>query len=261
MSDAFADHPGVLAYGLMNEPHDLEIRETATPHVWHTFDDGTQGWTGPVAHEQARVRTGDGALRVSWPAGAESLFVSNNDEGRKDCATNGSTLSAWLYLPPDAPAGLWTASLQVQGTTYEYQAGPHEPLRPGRWTNLRVTPPPSLLGACRAFALYFTGPPGEAVELYADDVTQEGRLLPAQVWEAASQAVVTALRERDDDTLLMISGHGWSSVQTWTAQHPEAWIEDPRQNIRYEAHHYWDQARRSDYRSYADELAYAEMAE
>jgi hypothetical protein len=62
---------------------------------------------------------------------------------------------------------------------------------------------------------------------------------PAQVWEHAAQAVVDALRDEGDDTLLMIPGYNWSHAGEWTDHHPEAWITDPADNHRYQAHHYW----------------------
>lgn len=254
LSDEFSGDPTVLAYGIMNEPHDLAVRQ-GTPRPWHGWDADLEGWEGPVAHETTAQRSGPGALRISWTGETDSEFLANSDDARKDCSTGGSTFSAWLYLPEDSPEGLWTASLQIQKATYDYVGGPHEPLRPGTWTQVRHTPPPSLLGSCRALALHLTGPRDTPVDIVVDDLEQEGRLLPAQVWEAASQAVVSALREREDHTLLMVPGHRWSAVHTWQQQHPKAWITDPADAFRYEAHHYWDQQRSSDYRSYAEELA------
>ncbi|WP_157936845.1 glycoside hydrolase family 5 protein [Geodermatophilus chilensis] len=78
---------------------------------------------------------------------------------------------------------------------------------------------------------------------------------PAQVWEEASQAAVTAIRTAGDDTLIMVAGYQYSHAGEWPEQHPQAWIEDPEDNVKYEAHHYW---KRGDGNSYAMELAYAE---
>ena len=63
---------------------------------------------------------------------------------------------------------------------------------------------------------------------------------PAKNWEAVSQVTVTALRKAGDKQLIMVAGYDWSSLARWTNNHPSAWINDPAQNIRYEAHHYWD---------------------
>jgi nucleotide-binding universal stress UspA family protein len=77
----------------------------------------------------------------------------------------------------------------------------------------------------------------------------------AQVWEAASQAAVEAIRANGDDKLIMVAGYQWSNAQTWTENHDDAWIDDPADNIRYEAHHYWQ---REEDNSYDTELAGAE---
>ena len=64
----------------------------------------------------------------------------------------------------------------------------------------------------------------------------------AQLWEAASQDALTAIRDRGDDKLIMVPGYNWSHPGGWTQQHPRAWIDDPAGNIRYTAHHYWQQS-------------------
>lgn len=63
---------------------------------------------------------------------------------------------------------------------------------------------------------------------------------PARNWEAASQSTLSALRQADDDTLVMVAGYDWSSTARWAQNHPKGWITDPAHNFRYEAHHYWD---------------------
>jgi endoglucanase len=65
-------------------------------------------------------------------------------------------------------------------------------------------------------------------------------LSPAAVWFRASQAAVTTIRREGDLKLVLVAGYNWSGVQQWSKWHPRPWIEDPTDNIRYEAHHYWD---------------------
>lgn len=80
------------------------------------------------------------------------------------------------------------------------------------------------------------------------------RMTDARLWERASQAAVDAIREVGDRTLLFVPGSNWSHVQTWAALHRIPWIEDPIDNIKYEAHHYWTSDHAADYvRSYGDE--------
>jgi len=79
---------------------------------------------------------------------------------------------------------------------------------------------------------------------------------PAQVWEEASQAALDAIRSNGDDTLVLVPGYDWAAVRGWAEEHPEAWIVDPLDRFRYEAHHYWDADRSGRYRDrYADEIA------
>jgi hypothetical protein len=86
------------------------------------------------------------------------------------------------------------------------------------------------------------------------DLPAVGDRTPAQLWEAASQAAVDAIRAGGDDTLVMVPGYAWSHVADFARQHPRAWISDPADNVRYAAHHYWAADRG---RSYDADLAAA----
>jgi len=77
----------------------------------------------------------------------------------------------------------------------------------------------------------------------------------ARMWERASQAAVSAIRAAGDGSLILVPGSNWSQVQTWVSLHPVPWIDDPLNNIMYEAHHYWTQDHSGDYiHSYQDEV-------
>jgi hypothetical protein len=81
----------------------------------------------------------------------------------------------------------------------------------------------------------------------------------AQHWEQASQAAVSAIRRNGDAKLVLVPGYNWSGAQQWTSQHPAAWISDPYNNIRYEAHHYFDRDNSGAYlNSYASEVSNAQ---
>jgi hypothetical protein len=78
-------------------------------------------------------------------------------------------------------------------------------------------------------------------------------------WEQASQAAVTAIRQNADAKLILVPGYNWSGAQQWTSQHPAAWITDPFDNVRYEAHHYFDRDNSGAYlHSYAAEVSDAQ---
>jgi hypothetical protein len=85
-----------------------------------------------------------------------------------------------------------------------------------------------------------------------------GDLSPARVWERASQRALDAIRSGGDHKLVLVQGYEWAGAQRWPTNHPTSWIDDPEDNFRYEAHHYWDRDNSGAYRhSYAEEVANA----
>jgi hypothetical protein len=86
-----------------------------------------------------------------------------------------------------------------------------------------------------------------------------GNLSPAKVWEKASQKALGAIRANGDHGLVLVQGYAWAGAQRWPANHPASWIDDPDENFRYEAHHYWDRNNSGAYtHGYAEEVANAE---
>jgi hypothetical protein len=86
-----------------------------------------------------------------------------------------------------------------------------------------------------------------------------GALSPARVWERASQRALDAIRAGGDRRLVLVQGYEWAGAQRWPENHPRAWISDPADDFRYEAHHYWDRDNSGAYsRGYAEEVADAE---
>ena len=80
-------------------------------------------------------------------------------------------------------------------------------------------------------------------------------------WETASQRVVDALRAAGDQHTLFVSGYGGASPSNWRSYHPRAWIRDPLEQIRYEAHQYFDADRTGHYsRSFSEETTRARQA-
>ena len=92
--------------------------------------------------------------------------------------------------------------------------------------------------------------------LYGYGIMNEPHDLGQGDWKAISQAVVTAIRATGDESLILIGGDSWSSVERWEQTHgPQGWINDPANNFMYEGHEYFDTGASGTYnRSYQDEL-------
>jgi hypothetical protein len=76
----------------------------------------------------------------------------------------------------------------------------------------------------------------------------------ARLWQTASQAAVEAIRGSGDHRTILVSGYGGASPGQWTRYHPKAWIQDPSNQVRYEAHQYFDSDRTGHYiRSFEEE--------
>jgi len=79
-------------------------------------------------------------------------------------------------------------------------------------------------------------------------------------WRRASQSAVDAIRATGDRRTVLVSGYGGASTGSWRRFQPTAWIDDPADAVRYEAHQYFDRDRSGHYAlSYSDELAAAEQ--
>jgi hypothetical protein len=269
LSEAFADDPTVVAYGLMNEPTDL-AGEHAPFGTLYTWDERSWPWVadnfGPenLAQDRQVRRNGAGSLRVtkSMGGGYQQLRVHDDRAGTgqaRDLRGRGSTVATWIYLPASTAGRGWRASLFVYDQSWAHHvdaASPGVPLIPGQWTQVTATFPEASLRSVNAIGVQVSGhDPNAAVTVYLDDFTQGDGVSPARVWERASQAAVDAIRARGDDTLIMVPGYEYSKVQRWAARHPAPWIVDPANRIRYEAHHYWDSDTSSQYaRGYDQEL-------
>lgn len=82
----------------------------------------------------------------------------------------------------------------------------------------------------------------------------------ANVWRDAAQAAVDAIREIDTSHTILVAGDGWSSARHWTVTNRNLLIDDPADNLLYEAHVYFDNDNSGVYDgTYDQERAYANM--
>jgi hypothetical protein len=85
-----------------------------------------------------------------------------------------------------------------------------------------------------------------------------GDVFPTRVWRRASQRALDAIRSKGDRQVVLVQGYEWPGAQRWPANHPASWIDDPDNNFRYEAHHYWDRDNSGAHRhGYAEEVTNA----
>jgi hypothetical protein len=126
--------------------------------VIYNFNETTQGWSGEGAVAVTRVTSpvyeGLGALQASdaMTAGFDSLRF-NDGSALRDLTPNGTTITAWVYVPADATGTNWQAHLEIQDPSFAWQVGPNQAIVPGYWTKLTYTPPTSLMVNCRAIGV------------------------------------------------------------------------------------------------------------
>ncbi len=91
--------------------------------------------------------------------------------------------------------------------------------------------------------------------IYAYGIMNEPHDMNGGNWYEISQAVVTAIRNNGDKHLLSIPNDNWTGAHSWPVD-MEPWIDDPLDNIIYEAHQYFDNDSSGTYRrTYEQELA------
>lgn len=255
LSTAFKGNAGIYAYGLMNEPHDLAaVPGTFSGTVRYPFATTVEGWVGEAS---AAVTFSSGKARVSKALGAGSVNLRANDGATVAGGTTPTGSVVRFELTPVAlPAGTWTATGQWQNSSFAYQAPTSvvmtridtgavvTSLTVGQGVYVTATFA-SIASPPNAFAVEVdgTGATAGTVTVDIDNFSQgstSGAKTGAQVWEDASQQVVTAIRGNADTTKLLVPGYGFSGAQVWTSNHALPWITDPANAVEYEAHYYFD---------------------
>lgn len=275
LSAAFQNDSGVYAYGLMNEPFGFTgATGSFTGSVRYDWASGVQGWTG----DTAGFTNVSGQGRMSQALGSGSVLMRKDDAAAVSggSAVTGNVLRV-KATPVALPTGTWTAKTQWQTAGFAWQNPTSVVLTRvdtgAVVTSLTVGQPvyvtctfSTIASPPNAFAIQVDGSGATAgtVTVDFDDFSQgaqPGAQTGAQVWESASQQVVTAIRARGDLTKLMVPGYGYSGAQSWTVNHSAPWISDPSNNHAYEAHYYFDSDNSGDYPdSYATENSFAVIA-
>jgi Ca2+-binding RTX toxin-like protein len=80
------------------------------------------------------------------------------------------------------------------------------------------------------------------------DLMNEPHDMPtATIWKEAAQAATNAIREVDMDNTVIIEGTAWSGAHSWLKYNADLIINDPANNIVYQAHQYFDADSSGDY--------------
>jgi len=266
LSVFFAGNPGVYAYDLMNEPHDLPGAAGAfAGTVRYDWSDGVQGWTG----DTATASVVGGQLRLSKTMSAGYSNIRKDDAGTKrGGALTGTVLEAVVTLGAGV-TGSWRALLQYQNTSYQWvspASTTYTRVDSGAVVGglvagvaVRVRATHSAIASPNAFAIQIEANDSAAVTVTADvDNFSQGSVAgsstPAEFWESVTQQLVTAIRGQGDNGKILVPGYAYSGAKPWPTNHPDKWITDPVNNHAYTAHFYWDADNDGDYSvSYAAE--------
>ena len=82
----------------------------------------------------------------------------------------------------------------------------------------------------------------------------------ADIWPTAAQMAVDAIRTVDMETAIYVEGDHWATATFWNKWNANLLIDDPADNIIYEAHLYFDATYEGKYaNSYDDDGAYPMM--
>jgi endoglucanase len=74
----------------------------------------------------------------------------------------------------------------------------------------------------------------------------------ASVWPTAAQAAVNAIRSVDKSHIIFVEGDGWAGAWAWATYNGGLNINDPSNNLVYEAHQYFDSDNSGTYTSSYD---------
>ena len=92
-------------------------------------------------------------------------------------------------------------------------------------------------GFWRSVAISIEGSAG----LAGYDLMNEPSHMPSSdVWPAAAQAAVNAIRSVDATSYIFVEGDDWASAASWTSDNKNLSISDPALRLIYEAHVYGD---------------------
>jgi len=78
-------------------------------------------------------------------------------------------------------------------------------------------------------------------------------MTPAGRWPAAAQAAIDAIRTVDRRHAIFVCGDGWSGAHSWKKTNGNLLLNDPADNLVYEAHQYFDRDHSGKYKEGYDD--------
>lgn len=257
LSNVFRTHAGVVAYELMNEPHD--VKATTGSFSGTTLNDwnaGTvAGWIGGagvvLSHTVTTPYEGSGSLRLSFTTGTAGVFFNARAE-RGSISGTGNTVRGRVRLN-GTPTGTWQGRWEWQDAAFGPHQGAVVTLTPGVWTEVACDFVADAIAGSAInliFQVQCNSPAGTQAVTCDVDLLERGSFSGAYTavtaWEYITQQVLTDLRLRPDDVskrdtkTVLVPGMGWN-VLAWP--HSTAWIVEPVTNPGthgYVTHHYFD---------------------
>jgi hypothetical protein len=256
LSNVYRTHLGVVAYELMNEPHDVPAASGSfSGTTLNNWNDGTvQSWAADfsgatVTHTTTTPYEGSGALRIAKVVGSSGFHLQRAERG--SVSGSGNILRGRVRLN-GTPSGTWQARFEWQNASYAWQNGTVTTLVPGTWVDV----------TCDFASNPITSAQNLCIQIHSNDAVSgqtitvdldlfergaaSGSATAEGAWESITQAVVADLRTRTDDTtkrdtkLVLVPGMGWN-VLSWN--HSAAWITEPaglEGSHRYVTHQYFD---------------------
>ncbi|ATB27083.1 glycoside hydrolase family 5 protein [Melittangium boletus] len=263
-------YAALYAYDIMNEPHDLPYFEGtySNPVTFANFESNTEGWLPRDTRDTsvARVvRDNQGSLRITATASAGSgkvLGAGLKADIKRAGLANGPTFQAKVFVPTTTPGSV-RARLVLMDSSYVSHFGEPFAVNKGEEVRVYFKPPAAAWTNNRSFTIEFIVDSSDGSApfvFYVDNVaqgTQSGEQPPPQVWESYSQAAVDALRALGEDKIIMVEGYDYASTDQWPKNHPVKWVNDPKNNIMYHAHFYFDRSGKYE-STHANELAAAQ---
>lgn len=141
----------------------------------YSYDSTTAGSMdaqgGTISVSSGIKRSGSGAMK-DVSSNAAGMWINDGVSTPRNLSANGSTFSAWVYVPSSNSGTGWTASMNIYDNSYNPHYGSNIIIPRDTWTYISYTPDPALLSNMTFIAIGIFGSTGATDTAYVDDVYQ-----------------------------------------------------------------------------------------